>query len=96
VVRQGEGDPRLPHPLPPAYPATPTLFQGVVQRVVRFAVGGSWQHHGLSVTGSGGVHLIHSAGHVAVRATRAGSAPLAQLSARVGAGAPVMIPLLTP
>jgi hypothetical protein len=65
VVRQGEGDPRLPHPLPPAYPATPTLFQGVVQRVVRFAVGGSWQHHGLSVTGSGGVHLIHNAGHVA-------------------------------
>ena len=65
VLRQGEGDPRLPHPLPPAYPATATLFEGVVQRVVRFAVGGSWQYHGLSVTASGGLHLIHNAGHIA-------------------------------
>ncbi len=64
VLRQGEGDPRLPHPLPPAYPATATLFQGVVQRTVRLAVSGSWAYHGLSVTGSGGVHLIHNAGHV--------------------------------
>jgi hypothetical protein len=64
LLRQGEGDPRLPHPLPSAYPATATLFQGVVQRVVRLAVGGSWQYHALSVTGSGGVHLIHNAGHV--------------------------------
>src|SRR5256885_7044347 len=39
----------------PAYPATATLFQGVVQRVVRLAVGGSWQYHRLSVTGNGGV-----------------------------------------
>jgi hypothetical protein len=65
VVRQGEGDPRLPHPLPPDYPATATLFEGVVQRVVRFAVGGSWQHRGVSVTGSGGVHLITDVGHLA-------------------------------
>ena len=65
LLRQGEGDPRLPHPLPPAYPATATLFEGVVQRVVRLAVGGTWQYHRLSVTGNGGVHLIHNAGHVA-------------------------------
>jgi len=65
LLRQGEGDPRLPHPLVPAYPTTATLFQGVVQRVVRLAVGGSWQYHRLSVTGNGGVHLIHNAGHVA-------------------------------
>ena len=65
VVRQGEGDPRLPHPLPPAYPATATLFEGVVQRVLRLAVGGSWQYRGLSVTGSGGVHVIRNFGHVA-------------------------------
>jgi hypothetical protein len=65
VLRQGEGDPRLPHPLPPAYPTTATLFEGVVQRVVRLAVGGSWQYHGFSVTGSGGLHLIHNVGHVA-------------------------------
>ena len=65
LLRQGEGDPRLPHPLPSAYPTTATLFQGVVQRVVRLALGGSWQYRGLSVTGSGGVHLSHNAGHVA-------------------------------
>jgi len=65
LLRQGEGDPRLPHPLPPAYPATATLFEGVVQRVVRLAVGGSLQYQRLSVTGNGGVHLIHNAGHVA-------------------------------
>ena len=65
LLRQGQGDPRLPHPLPSAYPTTATLFEGVVQRVVRLAVGGSWQYHGLNVTGSGGIHLIHNAGHVA-------------------------------
>ena len=64
LLRQGEGDPRLPHPLVPAYPTTATLFQGVVQRVVRLGVGGSWQYHRLGITGNGGVHLIHNAGHV--------------------------------
>jgi len=65
LLRQGEGDPRLPHPLPPAYPATATLFQGVVQRVVRLGLAANWQFRGLSITGSGGVHLIHNAGHMA-------------------------------
>src|SRR5205823_9754378 len=64
VVRQGEGDPRLPHPDVSAFPATATLFQGVVQRTVQLALWGDWQYHGLSVTGGGGVHLIHNAGHV--------------------------------
>jgi len=35
-----------------------------VQREVRLVVTSSWQYHGLSVTGSGGVHLIHNAGQV--------------------------------
>ena len=65
LLRQGEGDPRLPHPLVPQYPTTAVLFQGVVQRLVRLALGGSWQLGGVSVTGNGGVHLVHNAGHVA-------------------------------
>jgi len=64
LLRQGEGDPRLPHPLVPAYPSTATLFQGVVERTVRLALGGSWQLGGFQLTGNGGVHLIHNAGHV--------------------------------
>src|SRR3989475_776213 len=64
LLRQGEGDPRLPHPLVPAYPSTATLFQGVVERTVRLALGGSWPPGGFQLTGNGGVHLIHNAGHV--------------------------------
>src|SRR5712692_3431828 len=64
VLRQGEGDPRLPHPLVPAYPTTATVLQGVVERTIRLAVNADWQHRGLSVTAGGGVHLIHNAGHV--------------------------------
>jgi hypothetical protein len=64
VLRQGEGDPHLPHPLPPLYPASAVLFQGVVTRTIRLALGGTWQAGNLSVTGSGGVHLISNAGHV--------------------------------
>jgi hypothetical protein len=63
LLRQGEGDPRLPHPLPPEYPSSAVLFQGIVERTVRVALGGSWQRGGVSVTGNGGVHLIHNAGH---------------------------------
>ncbi len=71
LLRQGEGDPRLPHPPVSAYTTTATLFQGVVQRTVRFALGGSFQHGGWSITGNGGVHLIHNTGHVTgVNATR--------------------------
>jgi hypothetical protein len=64
VLRQGEGDPRLPHPLIPAYPTTATLFQGVVERTIRLALTARWQDRDLSFTAGGGVHLIHNAGHV--------------------------------
>jgi hypothetical protein len=64
VLRQGEGDPRLPHPLEPQYPTTAVLLQGVVQRTVRLALGGSWQAGGVGVTGSGGVHFLSNYGHV--------------------------------
>ena len=65
VLRQGEGDPRLPHPLVPQYPTTAVLLQGVVERIVRLAVGGSWQLGGFSVTGNGGVHFVSNLDHVA-------------------------------
>jgi hypothetical protein len=64
LLRQGEGDPRLPHPLVTAYASTPTLFQGVVERTIRLAVGANWQSHRWSLIGNGGVHLIRNADHV--------------------------------
>jgi len=64
ALRQGEGDPRLPHPLVADYPGTATLFQGVVERTVRLALGGHCRLGAFELTGNGGVHLIHNAGHV--------------------------------
>src|SRR5256886_3108558 len=64
VLRQGEGDPRLSHPLVGAYPSTAMLFQGIVERTVRLAVGGHWHGGAFELSGNGGVHLIHNAGHV--------------------------------
>jgi hypothetical protein len=64
VVRQGEGDPRLAHPLPADYPTTATLFQGVVQRTLQLALRGSWEYRGLSLTGGGGVQFLHNKDHV--------------------------------
>ncbi len=42
LLRQGEGDPRLPHPLISAYPTTATFLQGVVERTLRVALSGSY------------------------------------------------------
>lgn len=64
VLRQGEGDPHLPHPLPAQYATSAVLFQGVITRTIRLALGGTWQAGNVSVTGNGGVHLITNAGHV--------------------------------
>src|SRR5206468_10321789 len=64
LLRQGEGDPRLPHPLVPDYPTTATIFQGVVERTIRLALGGSCQRAGWGVMANGGVHFVHNAGHV--------------------------------
>src|SRR6266404_6219290 len=64
VLRQGEGDPRLPHPLVPDYPTTATILQGVVERTIRLALGGSWQRAGWGVVANGGVHFVHNAAHV--------------------------------
>ena len=64
LLRQGEGDFRLPYPPVAAYGTTPTLFAGVVERTVRLAMGAAWQHGAWGVSGNGGLHLIHNAGHV--------------------------------
>jgi hypothetical protein len=64
LLRQGEGDPRLPHPPVSAYASTPTILEGVVERTIRVALGASWQRAGWGVVGNAGVHLVHNAGHV--------------------------------
>lgn len=65
LLRQGEGDPRLPQPPVSAYPTTATVLQGVVQRTIRLALGASWQRAGWGLVANGGVHLVHNADHVA-------------------------------
>jgi hypothetical protein len=65
-LRQGEGDPRLPHPPVTAYPTTPTIFQGVVERTVRLALGGRYAAGGRwGVTFDAGVHRIANFQHAA-------------------------------
>jgi hypothetical protein len=64
LVRQGEGDPRLPHPLPAAYATTATLFEGVVQRTLRLALGAHWKAGPLLWSANGGVHATTNDGHV--------------------------------
>jgi hypothetical protein len=65
VLRQGEGDQRLPYRSIAQFPTTAVLFQGVVERLLRLALSGRWQLGGLAVTVSGGVHFLENADHVA-------------------------------
>src|SRR5207245_9909784 len=58
-LRQGEGDPRLPHPPVSAYPTTPTIFQGVVERTLRVALTG---RYAAGAAGRGHVDLSFNAG----------------------------------
>jgi hypothetical protein len=64
LVRQGEGDFRLPYPPVSVWGTTPNILSGVVERTVRFALGASWQHSRWGLAGNGGVHFVHNAGHV--------------------------------
>jgi len=64
LLRQGEGDFRLAYPPVAAYGTTPTVFAGVVERTVRLALGAAWQRGAWGVSGNGGVHFIHNAGHM--------------------------------
>jgi hypothetical protein len=64
LVRQGEGDFRLPYPPASAFRATPTFLSGVVERTARVALGASWTLRAWSLVGNGGVHFVRNAGHV--------------------------------
>jgi hypothetical protein len=66
VLRQGQGDFRLPFPPVSGYDTTKTIFQGVVERTVRLALSANWDRGpwGWGLAGNGGVHFIHNAGHV--------------------------------
>jgi len=65
VLRQGEGDPRLPHPLVAAYPATATFLQGVVERTLRLALSGDYApDERLGFTFDVGVHHITNFQHI--------------------------------
>jgi hypothetical protein len=64
LLRQGEGDPRLALPPVSAYPTTPTIFQGVVERTLRVALSGTYatSEH-LSLTFDSGVHRVTNFQH---------------------------------
>jgi len=65
LLRQGEGDPRLPHPAVADYPTTQTIFQGVVERTLRLALSGNYApHQRLGLTFDAGVHHITNFQHV--------------------------------
>ena len=64
LLRQGQGDFRLPYPTVSAFPATPTFLAGVVERTVRVALGAQIARGRWSIAGDGGVHLISNADHV--------------------------------
>lgn len=64
LLRQGEGDFRLPYPPVTAYDSTPAFLSGVVERTVRLAVSGQLSAGAWSLSGDGGVHVIDNAGHV--------------------------------
>ena len=60
VLRQGQGDFRLPYPTVPQYASTPTLFAQPVTRTVRLAIAGRAAHGRWVLSGNGGVHLINN------------------------------------
>ncbi len=64
LLRQGEGDLRAPYPPISAFPTTPTILSGVVERTIRFALGARWDSRRFGARGEAGVHLVDNAGHV--------------------------------
>ena len=65
LLRQGEGDPRQPHPPVSAYPTTATIFQGVVERTLRAALSGSYAPSDrLGLTFNAAVHHVTNFQHV--------------------------------
>src|SRR5260370_36412905 len=64
VLRQGEGDPRQTYPPILTWASNPVIFQGVVSRTGRLALGGSWQRARVDLVANAGVHFVHNEGHV--------------------------------
>jgi hypothetical protein len=64
LLRQGEGDFRLPYPPGSAYATTPTFLAGTVERTVRLALGVRADAHRVGFAGDAGVHFVSNAGHV--------------------------------
>jgi hypothetical protein len=78
--RQGAGDYRLPFPAIAAYPQTPTIFAGVVERVTR--VGAQWSSgERIAFTADVGWQRATNADHVAGR-SRSGVEGRVKLSVR--------------
>jgi hypothetical protein len=64
MVRQGQGDFRLPYPAVAQYFKTPTFLAGVVQRTVRVALGARIDRRAWALDANAGVHFMHNVGHV--------------------------------
>jgi hypothetical protein len=64
LLRQGEGDFRLPYPAIADFPTTPAFLAGTPERLVRLALTARADGRRWSVAGDAGVHLIDDAGHV--------------------------------
>jgi capsule assembly protein Wzi len=88
LLRQGEGDPRLPHPPVSAYPTTPTIFQGVVERTLRVALSSSYApSERVGLTAGAGLHHVTNFQHIAgdTRTRFVGSVALSYRFGREGA-----------
>jgi hypothetical protein len=64
ILRQGEGDFRLPYPATADYATTPTFLAGVVERTVRLALGARGDGQRVGVRADAGVHFVDNAGHI--------------------------------
>jgi hypothetical protein len=64
LLRQGEGDFRLPYPPVAAYGTTPVFLDGVVERTLRLALAARADTRDWSVAADAGVHLIENRAHV--------------------------------
>jgi hypothetical protein len=65
LVRQGEGDFRLPYPTVADYDTTPVFLAGTVERTVRIGAVGRWLVGRWQLHAEGGVHLVSNANHLA-------------------------------
>lgn len=64
LLRQGEGDFRLPYPPTADYGTTPTFLAGVVERTVRAAVVARFDRRRVGARTDVALHFVTNAGHV--------------------------------